>query len=34
MEKLQKLLVSVDAIVGLERLATTLADKHMANALS
>ena len=28
-----KLLVSVDAVVGLELLATTLADKHMANVL-
>ena len=28
-----KLIVSVDAIVGLELLATTLADKHMANVL-
>ena len=29
----EKLLVSVDAIVGVELLATTLADKHMANGL-
>ena len=28
-----KLLVTVDAVVGLERLATTLADKHMATVL-
>ena len=28
-----KLIVSVDAIVGLELLAPTLADKHMANVL-
>ena len=28
-----KLLVSVDAVVGLELLATTLADKHMATVL-
>ena len=28
-----KLLVSVDAVVGLELLATTLADKHMATLL-
>ena len=28
-----KLLVSVDAVVGLEVLATTLADKHMATVL-
>ena len=28
-----KLLVSVDAVVGLELLATTLADKHMKIAL-
>ena len=29
----KKLLVSVDAVVGLELLATTLADKHMATVL-
>ena len=29
----KKLLVSVDAVVGLELLATTLADKHMAIVL-
>ena len=29
----QKLLVSVDAVVGVELLATTHADKHMANVL-
>ena len=29
----QKLLVSADAVVDLELLATTLADKHMANLL-
>ena len=28
-----KLLVSVDAVVGVELLATTLADKHMATVL-
>ena len=28
-----KLLVSVDAVVGLELLATTFADKHMATVL-
>ena len=28
-----KLLLSVDAVVGLEFLATTLADKHMATVL-
>ena len=28
-----KLLVSVDAIFGLELLATTLADRHIANVL-
>ena len=28
-----KLLVTVDAVVGLELLATTLADKHMATVL-
>ena len=30
----KKLLVSVDAVVGLEIFATTLADKHMATVLS
>ena len=29
-----KLLVSVDAYAGVELLATTLADQHMANGLS
>ena len=29
----KKLLVSVDAVVGLELLPTTLADKHMATVL-
>ena len=29
----KKLLLSVDAVVGLELLATTLADKHMATVL-
>ena len=29
----KKLLVSVDAVVGLELLATTLADKHMATVM-
>ena len=29
----QKLIVSVDAVVGVELLATTLADKHMATVL-
>ena len=29
----KKLLVSVDAVVGLELLVTTLADKHMATVL-
>ena len=29
----KKLLVSVEAVVGLELLAITLADKHMANVL-
>ena len=29
----KKLLVSVDAVVGLELLATTLADKHIATVL-
>ena len=28
-----KLIVSVDAVVGIELLATTLADKHMATVL-
>ena len=30
---IKKLLVSVDSVVGLEILATTLADKHMATVL-
>ena len=29
----KKLLVSIDVVVDLESIATTLADKHMANVL-